>query len=85
MRPGCGGALPGVVLRLLHNLSFDAGLRQQMIQAGLVRQVSIIPCQPSHWLKFNPTTCAGSLSPQTQAGLWVVVFYFCYWCLVVPT
>jgi hypothetical protein len=40
-RPGCGAALPGVVLRLLHNLSFDAGLRQQMIQAGLVQQVGL--------------------------------------------
>eukprot|EP00775_Hariotina_reticulata_P002316 gene2316-2624_t len=37
-RQGCGSTLPGVVLRLLHNLSFDAGLRQQMIQAGLVQQ-----------------------------------------------
>jgi hypothetical protein len=27
------------VLRLLHNMSFDAALRQQMMAAGLVQQV----------------------------------------------
>jgi hypothetical protein len=37
--PGCGEALQTASLRLLHNLSFDGGLRQQMVQAGLVPQV----------------------------------------------
>jgi hypothetical protein len=39
LAPGCGEALQTGALRLLHNLSFDGGLRQQMVQAGLVQQV----------------------------------------------
>jgi hypothetical protein len=39
LAPGCGEALQTASLRLLHNLSFDGGLRQQMVQAGLVQQV----------------------------------------------
>jgi hypothetical protein len=39
LAPGCGKALQTAALRLLHNLSFDGGLRQQMVQAGLVQQV----------------------------------------------
>ncbi|WIA24018.1 hypothetical protein OEZ85_013641 [Tetradesmus obliquus] len=38
LAPGCGEALQTASLRLLHNLSFDGGLRQQMVQAGLVPQ-----------------------------------------------
>ena len=38
LQPGCGEHLQTTALRLLHNLSFDAGLRQQMIQGGLVPQ-----------------------------------------------
>lgn len=37
-QPGCGEHLQTTTLRLLHNLSFDIGLRQQMIQGGLVPQ-----------------------------------------------
>ena len=37
LQPGCGEQLQCGVLRLLHNLSFDAALRQQMMAAGLVR------------------------------------------------
>lgn len=40
LQPGCGEHLQSGVLRLLHNLSFDATLRQQMLAAGLVQQVS---------------------------------------------
>ncbi|KAF6257067.1 kinesin-associated protein-domain-containing protein [Scenedesmus sp. NREL 46B-D3] len=38
LAPGCGEALQTAALRLLHNLSFDRGLRQQMVAAGLVPQ-----------------------------------------------
>lgn len=41
LQPGCGEQLQCGVLRLLHNLSFDGVLRQQMMDAGLVQQVSI--------------------------------------------
>lgn len=40
VQPGSGEALQLAVLRLLHNLSFDTGLRQQMVQGGLVPQVT---------------------------------------------
>lgn len=39
LQPGCGEQLQCGVLRLLHNMSFDAALRQQMMAAGLVQQV----------------------------------------------
>lgn len=39
LQPGCGEQLQCGVLRLLHNLSFDGALRQQMMAAGLVQQV----------------------------------------------
>jgi hypothetical protein len=39
LQPGCGEQLQCAVLRLLHNLSFDGTLRQQMMGAGLVQQV----------------------------------------------
>jgi hypothetical protein len=39
LQPGCGEHLQSGVLRLLHNLSFDTPLRQQMLAAGLVQQV----------------------------------------------
>lgn len=39
LQPGCGEQLQCGVLRLLHNLSFDGVLRQQMMGAGLVQQV----------------------------------------------
>jgi hypothetical protein len=41
LQPGCGEQLQCGVLRLLHNLSFDGVLRQQMMGAGLVPQVGL--------------------------------------------
>jgi hypothetical protein len=41
LQPGCGEQLQCGVLRLLHNMSFDAALRQQMMAAGLVQQVGV--------------------------------------------
>lgn len=40
MLPGDGGMLLTSVLRLLHNLSFDEGMRAQMVAAGLITKAA---------------------------------------------
>lgn len=40
--PGDGGPLLASVLRLLHNLSFDEGMRQQMVDAGMIAKAAAL-------------------------------------------
>ncbi len=40
--PARSAPLLAAVLRLLHNLSFDAGLREQMVAGGLIQKVGCL-------------------------------------------
>jgi hypothetical protein len=81
LAPGCGEALQTASLRLLHNLSFDAGLRQQMVQAGLVQQVRMSRAMMAAWC-FTVGCCCSCCNPvRQQADFITSDFHRMLWCV----
>lgn len=59
--PGDGGPLLASVLRLLQNLSFDEGMRQQMVDAGMIAKAAAL-------LKADELQLGGGSGSSSSAG-----------------
>lgn len=56
-------------LRLLHNLSFDSGLQDEMVKQGLLPKVSCIACLHCFHIVYTmPYTLSASLEVSPTAG-----------------